>query len=723
MTILTASLAVLQFAAVDHTFVYKANAEHQRVNLAGTFNNWNKDAWPMKVDADGRTWRFTTQLAPGKHLYKFVLDGDRWIVDPLAKKTEDDGGGNINTVLIILPKGYDVPARIGDGKLTTSTLFHAPEAPYVNYDRGVLDIRFRCRPNDAERVELWMGKKIVKMAPLASDEIYATYGVKVPWDRKANFDYLFALWDKKAGVNYGAGGLERGGSVIPFRLNAREFKPFTTPEWASRTVMYQIFPDRFENGDPSNDPNGVMPWDGRPTYSNYFGGDFAGIVKRLPHLKSLGIGTIYFNPIFQSPSNHRYETTDYYRVDARLGTNEEFVELTKKLRANGIRTVLDGVFNHSATNWAPFLDVREKGRESKFLEWFYVKSFPVEVRENPPYEAWFGFPSMPKVNLGHPEAAEAMLNVPKHWNDRAEIAGWRLDVANEVPMDYWRQFRTTVKGLRPDMWIIGEHWGDGTPWLKGDQWDSIMNYPLRETWIQFVAQGSLNATETGKRMMANYHLYVPQVARNLMNLLSSHDTPRFVNLCGGDRSLAVVAATLQFGWPGAPSIYYGDELGMDGGRDPDNRRGMEWNRAAASNPVLAHYRKLVAARNASPVLQEGEPLIVHADNAKQSLVYARVRGQEVALIAANRSDKPATLSLNLKGKVPLSSALRRQGFVDALGGGRVSVPNSGVFALQLGPKSSKLLIPYSPRPAVRSGRLDPRHSAQGAVPSHSLTIH
>lgn len=723
MTGLLALLVFAQSSAIDHTFVYSAEVELQRVNLAGTFNNWNKDAWPMKADADGRTWRFTVKLEPGKHLYKFVLNGDRWIVDPLARRNEDDGGGNINSVLVLLPKGYETPAKVGDGRLTTSTLFHSPEPPYVNYDRGMLDIRFRCRPNDAEKVELWMGKKVAPMKLLAADEIYATYGVKVPWDRKRNFDYLFALWDKKAGANYGAGGIEREGAVIPFRLSASEFKPFVTPEWASKTVLYQIFPDRFENGDKANDPADVMPWDGNPTYSNFFGGDFAGILKRLPHLKSLGIGTIYFNPIFQSPSNHRYETTDYYLVDHRLGTNEEFVEMSKTLRAHGIRTVLDGVFNHSAVDWAPFMDVRKNGRESEYLNWFYVKNFPVEVRENPPYEAWFGFPSMPKVNLGNPATAAEMLKVPKYWHERAEIAGWRLDVANEVPMDYWREFRKTVKALRSDMWILGEHWGDGTPWLKGDQWDSIMNYPLRETWIQFVAQGTLPAKEAANRMMANYHLYVPQVARNLMNLLSSHDTPRFVNLCGGDRKLAMVAATLQFGWPGTPSIYYGEEVGMDGGRDPDNRRGMDWPAVNASNPVLSHYRKLVATRNAHPVLQSGEPVMIHADNSRQSLVYARELDQEVALVAANRSDKPVSLRLNLKGKVPLSSTLRRHGFVDALGGGRVSVPHNGVFTLQLGPKSSKLLIPISSRSAARSGRLDPRHSALRAMPSHSSTIH
>lgn len=701
---LALALATPQTDSVRHEFVYQATEALERVNLAGSFNGWNRDAWPMKVDADGRTWRFAATLEPGKHYYKFVLNGDRWINDPKAKRNEDDGGGNVNSVLVILPQGYDQPARVGDGRITTSTLKHEQAAPYLNWDQGQLEIQLRCRPNDAERVELWVSGKLYRMAPVFQDDYYARYATKVPWDRKKDLDYLFAIWDKKAGANLGSGGVDRGAEVVPFRLSAKDYRPIEVPGWVERTVMYQIFPDRFANGDPGNDPANVVPWNAAPTFNNVFGGDFAGVLEHLGHLKSLGIGAIYFNPIFQSPINHRYETSDYFHVDRYLGTNEEFSEMTRKLKANGIRVVLDGVFNHCATDFPPFQDVRDKGEQSEYKDWFYIKSYPVEVKENPPYEAWFGFPSMPKVNLGNADAAAFMLGVPKYWNERAEIAGWRLDVANEVPMAYWREFRKTVKALRSDAWICGEVWTDGSPWLQGDQWDSVMNYPLRDALLRFVAEGSISASECLNRMKANYAAYVPQVSRNLMKLLSSHDTPRFLTLCKGDRKLAMLGATLQFGWAGCPSIYYGEELGMEGGRDPDNRRGTDWSLANDANPVLKHYSLLVDARRRSRALQSGEPVVLAYANQSQTVAFGRVYGDEVAIVAANRSDKTVTFDLNLKGRVPVSSPLRKQGFDDVLGGGGVRVSSKGSILLRLGPKSSALLLPARPRSAAPAMR-------------------
>ncbi|MER3496153.1 MAG: alpha-glycosidase, partial [Armatimonadota bacterium] len=178
----------------------------------------------------------------------------------------------------------------------------------------------------------------------------------------------------------------------PFRISAKTYVPFVTPAWVERSVMYQIFPDRFENGDKRNDPKGVQPWNAEPTYSNRFGGDVAGVAKRLGYLKGLGIGNVYFNPVFASPSNHRYDTTDYKRVDPEFGTNDEFVSLVRQMKAAGIRTVLDFAFNHTATDHPFFVDLIEKGAESPYREWYYPKSFPIVVKENPPYEAWYGFP-------------------------------------------------------------------------------------------------------------------------------------------------------------------------------------------------------------------------------------------------------------------------------------------------------------------------------------------
>ena len=710
-------LALALATGIEHEFVYKAEAHHQKVNLAGTFNNWNKDAWPMKVGNDGRTWRFSTNLEPGKHLYKFVLDGEQWIVDPKAVKNEDDGGGNVNSVLLLLPTGYEMPARLGDGVITRSTLMHAQEPPFINWDRGNLEVQLECRPNDVETIELRVAGKRIRMRPVATNEMAAKYAAVVRWDRTSDLEYDFLLRDGSESIIY------NGHAGLRFRLRIAEFKPIQVPAWPETTVQYQIFPDRFDNGDKSNDPKNVVAWNANPTYSNFFGGDLAGVQKRLGYLKELGIGAIYFNPIFQSPSNHGYETIDYQKVEPRFGTNEEFSKLTRDLKASGIKVILDGVFNHCATTFGPFKDVIDNGADSKFKDWFYVKSFPLEVRENPPYEAWYGFPSMPKVNLGHPEAAKHMLAVPSFWNEKAEIAGWRLDVANEVPMAYWREFRKTVKGLRSDAWICGEHWGNATPWLKGDQWDASMNYPWREAMLQFVANGSISSTEFLNRLIANYRMYVPQISRNMMNLLSSHDTPRFLTMCKNDRELALMGATIQFGWPGMPSVYYGEELGMEGGRDPDNRRGMTWDRAATTNPYLTHYKKLIRARRACKALQSGEPIALNANDVDKTLAFARVLDDEVAIVAANRSDKTATLEIDLKGKVPLSPKSRSAGeFDNVLSGKRVRVSPKGSVLIRLEPKSATLLVPaHLHSAALKKGAPDRPAVHAGAVWAYATT--
>ena len=705
-------LALALATGVEHEFVYRAEAQHQKVSLAGTFNNWNKDAWPMKPDGDGRTWRFSTKLDPGKHLYKFVLDGDKWIVDPKAAKNEDDGGGNINSVLMILPEGFDKPAKLRDGSITLSAVRHVQEPPFLNWDQGILEIQLSCRPGDIQQIQLRTGKGSAPMKEIWSDEFSARYSARVPWDRKKNLPYSFVLKDGGEEVSAGS-----------FVLTPSKFHPIAVPAWPETTVQYQIFPDRFENGDKSNDPKGVVAWNSTPQYFNFFGGDFAGVRKRLGYLKDLGIGAIYFNPIFQSPSNHGYETVDYQKVEPRFGTNEEFSKLTRDLKASGIRVILDGVFNHCATTFGPFKDVLENGSQSTYRDWFYVKSFPLEVRENPPYEAWFGFPSMPKVNLGNRGAAEYMLRVPEYWNEKAAIAGWRLDVANEVPMSYWREFRKTIKGLKKDAWICGEHWGDATPWLKGDQWDASMNYPWREAMLQFVANDSISANEFLKRLVANYRMYVPQVSRNMMNLLSSHDTPRFLTMCKSDRDLALMGATIQFGWPGMPSVYYGEELGMEGGRDPDNRRGMSWDLAKNTNPYLTHYKKLIRARRESNALQSGEPIALQANDAEKTFAFARVLGDEVALVAVNRSDKSATLEFDLKGKVPLSPTSRSAGaFDNVLSGDRVSVSSKGSVLIRLEPKSAALLVraKTSSKLAVGSKQLAVRTRGAKTVRSRQL---
>lgn len=708
---------LLQAGAVAHEFVYRADREYKSVYVAGSFNGWSTGAWPMNVDADKRTWRRKADLSPGRHYYKFVIEGGTWITDPKAVKNVDDGSGNMNSVLDLLPRGFEKPAAKGDGVVTIDAVAHSQEAPWVNLDRGSLSVQLQARANDVAQVYANFGGKRVPMKPVAGDDLFTRYQASVPWSGKQPVRYYFELADSHKAFTWHRKGV--AGTPSPFIIDPKTFKPIVVPGWVERTVMYQVFPERFENGDTRNDPPNTYAWDAEPTYYSFHGGDLAGIKKRMGHLKELGIGLVYFNPLFEGPSNHHYETFDYYKVDHRMGTNSDLADLTQSLKKLGIRTVLDGVFNHSGTGFAPFADVVKNGQASRYTDWFFFKSFPVQVKDPPNYEAFYNFPSLPSVNLLNADASAYMLKVPGYWKRTIDMDGWRLDTAQDAPMAFWRRFRNTVKGLGKDMWILGENWGDSSPWLKGDQWDAAMNYPFRDAVLHFVAMGDISASEFLKRLVANYNLYVPQVSRNMMNLLSSHDVPRFLTLCEGDRELAKLGAAIQFGWAGTPSVYYGEELGMEGGRDPDNRRGMKWSLATPKNDLLKTYKALIAARNGSRALQSGDPVSLSASDADQTVAFARVLGDEMAVVAANRSNSPRNLVLNLSGKAP--SAAYARGFEDVLGGRRVAVSSKGSLTVRLGPKSAAFLVPARPRSAASSRPSRPDPVARNRKISQSIS--
>lgn len=678
--------------SIAHTFVFRADRKLDSVALAGQFNSWNKSADPMQADADGLGWRLTLPLAPGSYQYKFVLNGDTWIVDPNALDKFTEASGNVNSLLLLVPADYKVPASPTDGQTATSALRHEMRVPDLNFDRGRLRFGLRTRPHDLSAVSLALGARQIPMTLVKSDEVFAFYQTDVPWNGKTNLSYSFVLKDGDRIERFGADGLRD--SAAPFQLDAQGFKPFVVPDWVEKTVFYQIFPDRFANGDKTNDPADVAAWNSVPTGQSRFGGDIAGVKQHLPYLAGLGVSGVYFNPVFKSPSNHRYDAQDYKQIDPEFGTNTEFAALTRDLERQHIRTVMDFVFNHTATTFAPFADVRKNGAASPFKDWYYVNSFPVRVQDPPNYLGWSGYSAMPKLNLLNPPTNDYMLGLVNFWKGQVPLAGLRLDVADEVDIRFWRQLRTRVKGIDPQMWIVGERWSDASPWLQGDQWDGAMNYPFLFANVDFFADGKTSASGFTSRLMEIYNSYPPQVSRAMLNLLSSHDRPRFLTVCGNDARLDQLAATVQFTWPGAPSIYYGEELGMQGGADPDNRRGMEWNRATQGNPMLRFYKRLIEIRNASRALQSGDPAILLADDGAKTLAYSRTFGDDVAIVALNRSDKPQTLSIPLPQNAAMAKA-RLRGFSDALSGQAIPASNSAALTVKLAPLSSAILLPKS----------------------------
>ncbi len=685
-------------ALVQHEFVYESATRLNSVTVAGSFNNWDKNASPLVPDADGKTWRTTLKLPPGKHLYKFVVNGQTWVADPKAGKEGAEG----NSVLLLTPPDYAQPASPLDGVTARSALLHPTAVPYLNYDRGRLILSLRARPGDVRQVWLKLGNRRYPMAVVTADDLYARYAAQLAWDRRQDLSYEFELADGPKTQEFGANGLGAPGQVRPFQLRAREFKPFVVPDWVERTVIYQIFPDRFANGDKANDPPDVQPWDAKPTGDSRLGGDVQGVRQHLPYLADLGIAAVYFNPVFKSPSNHRYDIEDYNVVDPQLGTNDGFAALARELQARRIRTVMDFVFNHTAATFPPFLDVRQKGEASAYKDWYFIKSYPVRAQQPPNYAAYGNWWGMPKLNMANPQANDYMLGIVNFWKREVPLAGLRLDVANEVDMRFWRNLRGRAKSLDPQTWIVGEVWYDASPWLSGDQWDAAMNYPFLFANVDFFAEGKIAPSEYTRRLMKLYHSYAPQVSRNMMNLLSSHDTPRFLTRCHDNQDLHRLAATVQFTWVGAPSIYYGEELGMEGGNDPDNRRGMRWDLATPDNPMLRYYKQLIQIRNASRALQSGDPAILLADDRAQTLAYARTLGDEVAIVALNRSDKPQTLKIPLPQNSAMQAA-RATGLVDGLSGRHVS-PGANSLNVTLAPLRAAVYVPATKTSALRRRR-------------------
>lgn len=442
---------------------------------------------------------------------------------------------------------------------------------------------------------------------------------------------------------------------------------FETPAWVKDAVFYQIFPERFANGDPALNPPDVSPWGGEPTTTNFFGGDLKGVLEHLDHLSTLGVNAIYFTPLFEATTNHKYDTRDYLKVDPHFGTNDDVRTLVEACHARDIRVVLDAVFNHAGRTFPPFVDVLERGADSPYADWFHVREFPLEVHDGiPTYETFAFEPIMPKLNTEHPEVKAYLLEVARYWIAEIGVDGWRLDVANEVDHAFWREFRRTVKAANPDAYIMGEVWHDAVMWLQGDQFDAVMNYPVTDAILDFFAKDRVDAAGFAEAIGAQLAAYSETVTLAAFNLLDSHDTPRLLTQCGGNERRMRLAALFQLTYPGVPCIYYGDEIGMAGGGDPDCRRCMIWDESRQNADLFAFYRDTIALRTSHAALRSPHIAFLQAERGGGVLVYERraevdgddgggrgkwtsEAGGERFIIAMNASILPATVSVDADG--------------------------------------------------------------------------
>jgi cyclomaltodextrinase / maltogenic alpha-amylase / neopullulanase len=442
----------------------------------------------------------------------------------------------------------------------------------------------------------------------------------------------------------------------------------TVPEWVSHAVFYQVFPDRFARSDAVPKPGNLEAWEAPPTSRGYKGGDLLGVVERLDHLQDLGVTALYLNPVFQSGSNHRYHTHDYHRVDPMLGGDAALAALLDACHARGMKVVLDGVFNHASRGLLQFHDLLENGPASAYLDWWHVHGFPLgaygegdgELR----YRAWWDLPALPKFNTDTPAVRAFLFDVAERWL-RFGIDGWRLDVPGDIDDDtFWREFRKRCRAVNPECYIVGEIWGDAHRWLQGDQFDAVMNYPLARAVLGFAAE-RVDETEVARCGLKRLELlgaegfaaaleteldrYAEPHVQAQLNLLGSHDTPRVLTMLGGDRAAVHLAQLAQFTLPGAPCVYYGDEIGLSGGHDPGCRGAMPWgDRDAWDDDTLSWTRALARLRHAHPALRTGSTEVVHARSGVAAY-RRRLEGDDV-LVLLNSGGAARTVTLTLEGR-------------------------------------------------------------------------
>jgi neopullulanase len=434
-----------------------------------------------------------------------------------------------------------------------------------------------------------------------------------------------------------------------------------TPDWVKHAIFYQIFPDRFAKSDSLDKPTHLEPWDTPPTRYGFKGGDLQGVHEKLDYLQDLGINAIYFNPIFASAANHRYHPFDYYHVDPILGGNEVFFKLLAEAHRREIRIVLDGVFNHASRGFFQFNHILENGEKSPYLDWFHIYGFPMNAYQGKPnYACWWNLPALPKFNTDNPQVRRYLFEVAEHWINLG-VDGWRLDVPFEINDEsFWREFRRVTKRPNTEAYLVGEIPSEAQEWLQGDMFDGVMNYQFAAGVVGFFGAGhrdeamitgmmglpevpELEAGDFLQRVKILLELYPRQNTLTQFNLLDSHDTPRFLSMVSENADAFRLATLFQMTYPGAPCIYYGNEIGITGGQDPENRASFPWDESVWNHDLRNAVRSLTHLRLAHPVLRTGEFVPLYGEGRR--IAYLRhLEGQRM-LVAINAGAEPWDLNL------------------------------------------------------------------------------
>jgi glycosidase len=577
--------------------------------------------------------------------------------------------------------------------ITREAIFHMPKSNYAyGYDKETLHIRVRTKKGEVDSVTLragdqyvwekgganggnlnaagsaWSSAENINMNKEVETELFDYWFVEYkPQYKRTRYAFIIEnereklLYTERRIFDISEEAVEKNEKLLsnpgmffnfPY-LNGIDVAE--TPSWAKDTVWYQIFPDRFAKGDISIDKGELEIWGEEPTQAGFMGGDLQGVIDKLDYIKDLGVNGIYFCPIFTAASNHRYDTIDYMEIDPRLGTKETFNKLVEEAHTRGIKIMLDAVFNHSGFFFKQWQDVLENEEKSRYKDWFCIKKFPVMEclmgetidDKNLSYETFGTVHTMPKLNTENPEVKEYLIEVGRYWIREFDIDAWRIDVANEVDHAFWRDFRKEVRSIKPDVYILGEIWHNSLPWLMGDQFDAVMNYPLTDAINGFFCENKLDAEEFKYMVNETAVSYSRQVNEVNFNLLDSHDTTRILSIAKGDKNKVKLAYLFMLSQPGSPCIYYGDEIGMDSGIgavDKSNRGCMVWDEENQDRELYNFIKRLLQLRKENDEFKSVNFEWLESDT-KAGVVAFR-KGGIVFII--NNSEKAACYELPVK---------------------------------------------------------------------------
>ena len=619
-------------------------------------------------------------------------------------------------------------------------------------ENELVTFRFRTAKDDADRVGLVTSADTYVMEKECTQGEFDYYTFEVRLGAEP-FRYCFEVQSGTEKYYYGRCGISL--EILEY-YNFVVVPGFSTPDWAKGAVMYQIFTDRFYNGDKSNDvetneyyyigdySQRVTNWDKYPAnlgVREFYGGDLQGVMDKLDYLQELGVEVVYFNPLFVSPSNHKYDIQDYDYIDPHYGkivddggevlpdgvtdnsqatkykkrttglknleaSNELFIKLVEELHRRGMKVILDGVFNHcgSFNKWMDRERIYEGEKDyepgayisadSPYRSYFrFFKEEPENWPYNGNYDGWWGHDTLPKLNYEDSVKLENyILYIGRKWvSPPYNVDGWRLDVAadlgrsNEYNHDFWKKFRTAVKDANPSALILAEHYGDPSDWLKGDEWDTVMNYDaFMEPITWFLTGMEKHSDEAREELLGNIDNFIGSMAHHMsnmltpslqvaMNELSNHDHSRFLtrtnHMVGRVEHLGPEAANeyvnkavmreavvMQMTWVGAPTIYYGDEAGVCGFTDPDNRRTYPWGRE--DHELIAFHKEAIRIHKEHPALRTGSLKILGGE--ENVLSYARFKGNDrIVIVINNRSERTEVKVPVWEAEIPAKCRMKR----------------------------------------------------------------